>query len=159
MSDNKLASAIDMMIVTEHTHRTLIDLAVRDIGIHHTHHRILIHLVKRNKLPSQKELADHLHITPAAVTGALKKLEKQGYITRTLGQDNRYNEISITQKGVELLKTTREAFSRIDTSLFEGFSEQELDSYVFCLEKMQANMKNKLNQIHTNQEKGKTVKE
>lgn len=158
MIENKLAAAIDMMIVTEHTHRMLIDFAVRNIGIHQTQHRILIHLFKRDKLPSQKELADHLHVTPAAVTGALKKLENQGYITRTLGQDNRYNEISITEKGIELLETTKEAFSRVDASLFSDFSEEELDSYVSCLEKMQANMKNRLNQIHANQEKGKTVK-
>ena len=159
MSDSKLSVAIEMMIRTDHKHRMLIDSCVRDIGIPHTQHRILMHLAKHKKLPSQKELAEFLNITPAAVTGALKKIEKGGYIERTLGHDNRYNEISITEKGKALVELTRDSFSRTDMSLFEDFTEEELDCYIFCLEKMQKNMKNKLEEIHINHEKGKMAKQ
>ena len=148
MSESKLNLAIEMMIKTEHKHRMLIDSCVRDIGVQHTQHRILMHLAKRKRLLSQKELAEHLNITPAAVTGALKKIEKDGYIERTLGKDNRYNEISITEKGKELVKLTRETFARTDTFLFAGFSDDELECYIKCLEKMQSNMEEKLEEIH-----------
>ena len=159
MSDSKLGIAIEMMINTDRKHRMLIDSCVRDIGIPHTQHRILMHLAKHKKLPSQKELAEYLNITPAAVTGALKKIEKGGYIERTLGHDNRYNEISITEKGRALVELTCDSFSKTDMSLFEGFTDEELDCYVFCLEKMQKNMDNRFKEIYINHEKGKMAKQ
>ena len=137
----KLSQAVDMMIRTDRMHKSMIDSRVREIGIHRTQHIILMNLAKCEKLPSQKELAERLDITPAAVTGALKKLEQSGYIERTLGHDNRYNEIKITPKGRALVTRTRELFSEADVSMFEGFSEDELDTYISCLEKLQANMK------------------
>jgi len=141
MSESKLSKAIEMMIKTDHMHKALIDSRVRTLGIHRTQHRILMHLARHEKLPSQKELADYLDVTPAAVTGALKKIENDGYVERTLGQDNRYNELRITEKGRELVKKTRRLFCEVDSSMFEGFSDEELDIYISCLEKLQANIK------------------
>ena len=144
MDNTKLYQAIDMMIRTDHMHRMLIDSRVREIGIHRTQHRILMHLARHDKLPSQKELAEHLDVTPAAVTGALKKIESDGYIEKKLGQDNRYYEIQITEKGRELVKLTRKLFSEVDSSMFEGFSEDELNAYISCLKKLQGNMKKQI---------------
>lgn len=144
MADTKLTQAIDMMIKTDRMHRSLIDSRVRDIGIHRTQHRILMQLAREGKLPSQKELADRLDITPAAVTGALKKIEQDGYIKRTLGHDTRFNEIKITEKGRALVALTKELFSKADASMFEGFSDEELDTYISCLEKFQANIRKQM---------------
>ena len=141
MSEDKLARAIEMMIRTDHMHRAMIDSRVKEIGIHRTQHRILMRLARCGTLPSQKELAEHLDITPAAVCGALKKIEEGGYVERTLGHDNRFNELSITDKGRELVNLTREMFSEADRSMFDGFSDEELDSYITSLEKLQANIK------------------
>ena len=141
MSESKLSKAIEMMIRTDHMHRALIDSRVGTLGIHRTHHRILMHLARHGKLPSQKDLAKHLDVTPAAVTCALKKIEKDGYIERTLGHDNRYNEIQITEKGRVLVQQTRTMFSEVDESMFVGFSDDELETYISCLEKLQANIR------------------
>ena len=75
--------------------------------------------------------------TPSHLT---KKLENDGYIERTLGQDTRYNEIKITEKGRELLDRTHELFLRVDSAMLEGFSAEELDSYIAYLERMQKNI-------------------
>ena len=141
MSETKLSRAIDMMIRTDHMHKALIDSRAGTLGIHRTHHRILMLLARCDSLPSQKELADHLDVTPAAVTGALKKIEQDGYVERTLGQDNRYNELRITEKGRALVLQTRQLFCETDASMFEGFTDEELDTYISCLEKLQANIK------------------
>jgi DNA-binding MarR family transcriptional regulator len=141
MVDTKLSRAVDMMIRTDRMHKSMIDSRVKEIGIHRPQHRILMHLARCEKLPSQKELAERLDITPAAVTGALKKIEQSGYIERTLGHDNRYNEIKITDKGRALVNRTRELFSEADISMFEGFTESELEIYIACLEKLQSNIK------------------
>ena len=141
MIESKLSRAINMMIKTDHMHRALIDSRVGSLGIHRTQHRILMHLARHDSLPSQKELAAHLDVTPAAVTGALKKIEQDGYVERTLGHDNRYNELRITDKGRELVNKTELVFSEADSSMFEGFSDYELDMYISCLEKLQANIR------------------
>ena len=140
MSDTRLSRAVEMMIKVNKLHRAMIDIQTKEIGIHRTQHRMLIHLDKDGMLPSQRELATKLDITPAAVTVALKKLENDGYIERTLGQDTRYNEIKITEKGRELLDRTHELFLRVDSAMLEGFSAEELDSYIAYLERMQKNI-------------------
>lgn len=141
MSESKLSIAIEMMIKTAHMHRALIDSRIGSLGIHRTHHRILMHLARHNILPSQKELAEHLDVTPAAVTGAIKKLEQDGYVERTLGHDNRFNELRITDKGRALVVKTRNIFCEADASMFDGFSDEDLDTYISCLEKLQSNIK------------------
>ena len=140
--DKCLALAIDKMIQTEHMHKSLIDAKAKEIGIHRTQHKILMRLARCGKLPSQKELAERLEVTPAAITIALKKIESNGYIHKTLGKDSRFNEIEITERGRELVKLTREKFSEADRTLFVGFTNEELEFYTRCLEKIQRNIAN-----------------
>ena len=83
-----------------------------------------------------------MNITPAAVTCALKKLETDGYIERSIGDDNRYNEITITPRGRLVVEDTRAMFSEIDKSLFEGFTDKELLEFIAYLEKIQFNANN-----------------
>jgi DNA-binding MarR family transcriptional regulator len=119
----------------------MLDMKVKNIGIRRTEHRTLMMLAKRDMIPSQKMIAEKLDVTPAAVTGILKRLENDGYISRTLGNDNRFNEIKITEKGRATVKFSREMFESADKSLFDGFSEEELDMYITCLEKIKKNLK------------------
>ena len=144
MNGTKISDAIDVMIRTEHMHKSLIDMKAKTIGVHRTQHRILMTLSRCGRLPSQKELAEMLDITPAAVTLAIKKLELLGLVSRAQGKDNRYLELEITVKGKEIVKETKKLFSEADIAIFDGFSEEELDIYVLFLEKMQNNMKNQL---------------
>jgi DNA-binding MarR family transcriptional regulator len=103
-----------------------------------------MHIAHNKKLDSQKCLADHIGISAAAITGALKKLEKDGYIKRVPGIDNRFNEVEITEAGQSIVEKTRTLFSKADTSLFEGFTEEELDGYIKYLEKIEKNIKKSL---------------
>ena len=49
---------------------------------------------------AQRDLAELLHISPAAVANSLKSLEKGGYLIRTPGaEDARRNQITLTEKG------------------------------------------------------------
>ena len=141
MAENKVFSAVHMMMQTSKMHRHLLESKVKDFGMHVTSHRVLMHIARCDMLLSQKELAEHLSITPAAVTGILKKLEAEGYIKRTLGEDNRFNVITLTAKGAEMINTTREVFGGVDKELFDDFTDEELNVYIQCLEKLQNNIK------------------
>ena len=135
-------TAVNMLIKTNRMHKKLLDSNVcTKIGLHRTQHIILMHLAGREKLPSQKELAEHLNITPAAVTGALQKLEVGGYIHRKIGTDNRYNEITITSLGRCVVEETRAMFTQIDKTLFEDFSDEDFTAFIGYLEKIQNNIK------------------
>ena len=144
MSESKINGVACMLMHTGRLHKSLIASRVKDIGIHRTQHRILMHLARHEKLPSQKELAEHLDITPAAVTGAIKQIEKDGYIKRTLGKDTRFYEIEITEKGRAMVALTREKFLEADTAMFAGFSDEELDVYMAFLERLSENIKRKI---------------
>ena len=144
MNGNGIAKAIDMMIITDRMHRHLIDFQAGKIGIHRTQHRILMHIARNNKLGSQKAIAEHIGVSPAAITGALKKLEQDGYIERNHGEDGRFNEVAITEKGKKIVEETKQLFSSADISLFDGFTEEELDLYMRHLSKIQENIKKQL---------------
>ena len=141
MNEEKISSAVNIMIQTDRMHKHLLDANVSKIGLHRTQHRVLMHIARHGKLLSQKSLAEHIGITPAAITGVLKKLEKDGYIERVQGDDNRYNEIQVTESGKRVVEDSFRIFTRLDTSLFEGFTDSELDGYIAYLEKIQENIR------------------
>ncbi len=141
MNEEKISSAVNIMIQTDRMHKHLLDTNVSKIGLHRTQHRVLMHIARHGKLLSQKSLAEHIGITPAAITGVLKKLEKDGYIERVQGDDNRYNEVQVTELGKNIVEDSFKIFTKLDTSLFEGFSDSELDGYISYLEKIQQNIK------------------
>ena len=141
MNKEKISTAVNVMIQTDRMHKHLLDSNVSKIGLHRTQHRVLMHIARHGKLLSQKSLAEHIGITPAAITGVLNKLENDGYIQRVHGDDNRFNEVKVTELGKRVVEDSFELFSRLDTSLFEGFSDSELDGYIHCLEKIQNNIR------------------
>ena len=144
MNEEKISSAVNIMIQTDRMHKHLLESNVSKIGLHRTQHRVLMYVSRHEKLLSQKSLAEHMGITPAAITGVLKKLEKDGYIERVHGDDNRYNEVKVTEIGKKVVEDSFLLFTKLDTSLFEGFTDSELDGYISYLEKIQKNIKKKV---------------
>ena len=94
--------AVGLLIRVMRRHHACVERRIGDLGIHHGQHRMLMQLAKRQEdIPSQKELAEIMGISPAAVTATLKKLEREEYISRSMtDEDNRKNEIRITEKGL-----------------------------------------------------------
>lgn len=91
--------------------------------------------------PSQKELADLLHISPATAAASLKSLEKCGYVSRrTDERDSRRNRISITPKGLEAMRISQEVFQSVDEYMFHGFSQQERDQVFRLHQRMLLNL-------------------
>ena len=118
------------------------EATIGSLGCHQAQHRILIALEMSDSLPiSQRTLAEKLDITPAAVTVALKKMEKVGFITRTQSDsDNRVNNIDLTDKGRKLLADAKARFDGIDDVMLRGLSDKEKESLIKILTKMQSNL-------------------
>lgn len=77
--------------------------------------------------PSQRELADRLHVSAPTIATSLKSLERNGYVERrTDPADSRRNLISITPKALDALENSRMIFDAVDETAFSGFSDEEI---------------------------------
>lgn len=133
--------AIHLFIRVSHMHHAAIEGRVSKLGFHHSQHRMLMHLARYEHIPSQKELADAMGISPAAVATTLKRLEKEGYIARTVtDEDNRRNEIRITDAGIAAVGESRALFEAVDRRMFSGLTEEELKTFTALLERMRDNL-------------------
>ena len=77
-------------------------------------------------LPSQKQLASRLHVSPATVANSLKSLERSGYVRkRTDPADGRRKQVYITDKGRRAVSQCIQIFETVDAQALAGFSPEE----------------------------------
>ncbi len=93
-------------------HRYILDERLKETGVYRSQHQILMMLADHSNV-SQKEIAERLYVSTATIAVSVKKLEKGGYITRAVDQeDNRMNKLCLTEKGKHTVKHSREFFSQ-----------------------------------------------
>lgn len=98
---------------------------------------------------TQRELAEHTHVTAATISGTLKRMEKAGIIYRT--DDNRDARVSIvrlTEKGKVVAEQARQQFVSVDRELLAGFTDAECDMLVECLGRMRENIDAALERVN-----------
>ena len=106
-------------------HRCVLEKRLNSTGVYRSQHRVLMCIHDHPNI-SQKELARMNDVTSATIAVTLKKLEKGGYISRTVDErDNRFNQITVTEKGQQVVKDSRRIFSEVENAMFSGFSEEE----------------------------------
>ena len=94
-----------------------------------------------NRMTALAIPAEAMGISPAAVTTTLKRLEKEGYISRAItDEDNRRNEIRITDKGLSKVAESRVIFESVDKAMFEGFTEEEMETLLSFMERIEHNL-------------------
>ena len=113
-------------------HRHAMDAALASVGLAEMGQPMLLIILDRNGkngvVPSQKELADQLHVSPATVTVSLRSLERQGYVTKLSDEnDMRRKPIALTEKGREALEKLETVYEAIDRGMYAGFSDEERD--------------------------------
>ena len=92
----------------------------------------------QDKKLAQKDLAEKFSISPAAVAVTLKKLESEGYIKKTVfKEDNRINNISVTEKALHIVEKTEECAKELEEFVFKDFTDSQLQLFCECLDKMQ----------------------
>ena len=75
---------------------------------------------------TQRELAQLLHVSPAAVATSLKSLEKKGYICREPEPgDARRNRVTLTDKGQRAVDDCFACLQRVTRRAFTGLSNEE----------------------------------
>ncbi len=75
----------------------------------------------------QKDLEEAFSITGATATNILKLMEKEGLITRVaMPYDARLKKIELTEKGLKLDTEAHANVARLENSMKNGFTEEEL---------------------------------
>lgn len=130
--------AATLLRVLIQRHQRVQEAFVDRMGISRSQHRLLMYLYQTDCAPSQTELARAFEQSTAAIAVALKRLEKGGYIRQDAAiNDSRYNEIALTDKGLDLVQETNRTFAAADLAVFSVLTDEELQLYCACAEKMQ----------------------
>lgn len=125
-------------------HRSSVETSFSNFRIHRSGHALLMHLSHIDKTPTQKQLADHFEVSPAAIATSMKRLESGGYIKREINKnDTRQNMISITDKGREVVEFSKSTFEELDRRTYGCLTEDEL----ICLDKIFTKILNSLEEV------------
>lgn len=115
-------------------HRAAVQAELNAIGLKEVGHPMLMSILQsaledpEGQCQAQRELADLLHVSPAAVANSLKCLERDGYIRREPWErDARRNRVLLTPKGVSAVAGCRDVFRRVSERMMAGFSPEELE--------------------------------
>lgn len=143
---NVFRRAIRIILRTERMYQTVLDSRMTALSIHRSQHSILQEIGAeeyRNpgKALSQKDIAERFGISAAAVAMSLKKMEAEGYIMRSMSAaDNRYNELSLTDKGRETLAKSASIAEELESVVYHGLTKEEVDAFLNVIYKMQENL-------------------
>lgn len=131
----------------------LSEILLEQIGVGPGQVPILSQLSYHGEL-TQRELAEHTHVTAATISGTLKRMEKAGIVYRT--DDNRDARVSIvrlTEKGKVVAEQARQQFIEADKEMLKGFTDAECEMLVDCLERMRTNIADALKRINESDNK------
>ncbi len=130
---------IHLFRCTDQVLKRAIGRKVEGTGLYRSQHRLLMILGKHPDC-SQTAIAEKMEISPPAVAVTLKKLEKGGYISRQcLEEDNRVNEVVVTEKGRQAISESIVCFQEVESAILKGFSDQEMEQLSGFLQRMFAN--------------------
>ena len=91
--------------------------------------------------PTQRELAEALLVSPAAIAMSLKSLERLGYVEkRTDREDQRRKRISVTPRGEAAVEKCWRALAAINRRMLEGFSYGEQEQMAEYFQRMLQNL-------------------
>lgn len=114
-------------------HRAAVQAELNAAGLNEVGHPMLVSILQsagedpEGQCQAQRELADLLHVSPAAVANSLKCLERDGYIRREPWErDARRNRVLLTPKGAAAVEGCRDVFRRVSARMTAGFSPEEL---------------------------------
>ena len=89
-----------------------------------------------------KDIEQELNITKSVASNLVKRMVQNGLVELEVSpNDKRAKYVHLTEKSRSQMKQFKSFFDRIDRSLLEGVSEEELAIFEEVLDKLQANVK------------------
>lgn len=121
-------------------HRYRISTALSGLNIYRGQPEILGFLLENGEC-SQKQLAESVGVSAASIATSIKRMCKAGFVERTEDEsDRRINRIRITEKGREVFLAGRTECGKVDSRMFEGFSDRDIDIFSGYLQRITENL-------------------
>ena len=99
--------------------------------------QVLILELIRSGVTSSTEIAQHAQVSTSAISQLLNKLEKQGYITRTINKENRRKiEIALAEKSIHYFEQISRLEKEINENIYGQLPPEDLAALVKILEKL-----------------------
>lgn len=109
---------------------------------------IMIYIYEHDNC-TQVDIAEKLKVTPASVAASTKRLQKAGFITKRVDENNlRCKHLSLTDKGRELLYESYSMYQEYDKLIFKGITDDEIKSAEIFLDKLIYNMEEVIGEQH-----------
>lgn len=90
---------------------------------------------------SQKDIAKGCHIEPGSTTTILNRMEEKKLIERRMMNGNRRSQfVFLTSYGHEMLQQVTQAFSQIETDIWQDVSPQEYQQFMNLFLKLYENL-------------------
>ena len=107
------------------SYRSLSDHFMDQIQLHRSQATVLCKLFAQNGL-TQSEIALQLSIQGATLTDMLQRMEEAGFVSRRRdAEDNRLVRVYLTEAGKEKERFIHDQFHKLESAVFEGFTEIE----------------------------------
>lgn len=131
---------VHKMVRANLLHRYRITTALSGLNIYRGQPEILGFLLENGEC-AQKTLAETMGVSAASIATSIKRMCKAGFVERTEDEtDRRINRIRITQKGKEVFLAGREECSKVDTRMFSGITDEEIEKFSEILIKITENL-------------------
>lgn len=102
---------------------------------------MMLQEIMENPGITQYELSLKTHVTPASIATSTKRMEKMGYLTKEEDPNNlRCKRLYITELGRNLALESRKEIAEIDTKLFKGITDEELEVLINIYDKLIINL-------------------
>lgn len=121
-------------------HRNYTDALLNNLGLHVGQEMLLLHLGDVGEI-SKSELAGRLGVQPPTVTRMLQRMEAAGLVeTRADPQDARASLVYLSQQGVDLQTSIREALEQVDHQTLIGLTAAEVATLHDLLGRVRLNL-------------------
>ncbi len=119
--------------------RRLIESILKPLGLTHPQFVVLATtgwLTRKGDLVTQIAIGKLAGLDPNTNSQIIKGLEKKGLIKRIPSSDGRAKNVSLTQKGENLVKQALPAVEKADSEFFTPLSNKELDGLITYFQKL-----------------------
>ena len=113
---------------------------LEETGIGNGQIPVLLELNRSGEL-NQRELAERTHVTPATMSGTLKRMEKNGFIIRTPDEnDARISRVRLTEEGRAQCDNGRRIFDGTSHQMLDCLDDESLSLLKTLLTRIQNNL-------------------
>ena len=98
-------------------------------------------IIENNKGCNLKDIAKALNVDGAIITRNIKKLEDLNYVIKVKrDNDNRFFDLCLTDKGLDILKLINEYHDKWYEKITYNFNEEEVSNLINLLNKLSSNI-------------------